>query len=66
VGRGSIQVEALISHSPSLSLCADLANGSKHLRLTRARVDPSTDVGRRHFHLMLGGGAAKNCCEIRS
>jgi hypothetical protein len=49
-------VEAFISRSPSLRLCADLANGSKHLTLTRPRVDAKTRVGRRDFSLVLGGG----------
>ncbi|MEX2644957.1 MAG: hypothetical protein WD249_01720 [Gaiellaceae bacterium] len=30
-------VEKFISRTPSLALCADLANGSKHLTLTRSR-----------------------------
>jgi hypothetical protein len=50
-------VEDFISSSPPLRLCADLANGSKHLKLTRrARVDPKTKIGSRHFSLELGDG----------
>jgi hypothetical protein len=47
-------VEALISASPELSLCADLANGSKHLKLTRHRVDPDARVGQRDYSLDIG------------
>jgi hypothetical protein len=49
-------VEQAISASPWLSLCADLANGSKHLTLTRARADPATKIGSKRFALNLGGG----------
>jgi hypothetical protein len=52
-------VEDFISQSPSLSLCADLANGSKHLKLTTHRVDADTKLGRRHFDLTLGGGVPR-------
>ena len=45
-------IEALVSASHSLSLCADIANGSKHLRLTRRpRVDASARIGRRRYEL---------------
>jgi hypothetical protein len=52
-------VEDFISESPSLRLCADLANGSKHLRLTRPRVDPEAKVGRRQYFLTLGSGVPR-------
>jgi hypothetical protein len=49
-------IEAFITRSPSLSVCADLANGSKHLTLTRPRTDPDATVGARHYELRLGSG----------
>lgn len=52
-------VEEFVSRSPDLLLCADLANGSKHLRLTRPRVDANTKVGRRDYALTLGSGVPK-------
>jgi hypothetical protein len=47
-------IESYISRSSNLSLCADLANASKHLELTSARTDADTAVGRRHYSLGLG------------
>ena len=47
-------IEDYINRSESLSVCADLANASKHLKLTRARVDTDTAVARRHFSLGVG------------
>jgi hypothetical protein len=49
-------VEAFISSSPSLSVCADLANGSKHLTLTSHRVDPDAAIGARHYEIGPGSG----------
>jgi hypothetical protein len=49
-------IEAFVSRSPSLSVCADLANGSKHLTLTRHRTDPDATVGARHYELGIGSG----------
>ena len=48
-------VEQLIKKSPPLSLCADLANGSKHLTLDKLRVDAATKIGARHYDLHVGG-----------
>ena len=42
------QVEAYVSSTPSLSLCADICNKAKHLmlnRLLRTGVEPSLPVG---------------------
>jgi len=39
-------VETYISATFWLKLCADLANGSKHLELSTARVDPKARVAR--------------------
>jgi hypothetical protein len=46
-------IEQFIDNSPNMCLCADLCNGSKHLRLKSLR---HTNVGRRQFSLGLGGG----------
>jgi hypothetical protein len=60
-------IEQFISVSRALSICADLANGSKHLRITRQpRVDASTKIGKRQFGLTLGGGSAEDNCPLRS
>jgi hypothetical protein len=40
--------DSFVNASPVLQLCADLANGSKHLRLTRSRTgDTSTTLARK-------------------
>jgi hypothetical protein len=57
-------VEQVITASTYLSLCADLANGSKHLTLTRSRADPTTRIGRRRFALNLGGGPPSSQCVV--
>lgn len=50
-------VEDLINGSPNLSLCADIANGSKHLTLKNPRHKPQPKTGRRHFSLNLTVGS---------
>lgn len=47
-------VETFANGPAPLGWCADLANGSKHLTLTKHRIDPTTAIGGRHFHLSLG------------
>ena len=50
-------VEGVISGSPNLSLCADLANGAKHLTLTSTRTgDRTTGFGNKLVKLGLGAG----------
>ncbi len=46
-------VEQFVANSFNLRLCADLCHGSKHLVLTSPRVDPATQIGRRHFGVTL-------------
>jgi hypothetical protein len=46
-------IEQVISQSRNLSLCADLCNGSKHLRLDRPRASADTKIGQRHFSVGL-------------
>jgi hypothetical protein len=44
--------DSLISRSPMLKLCADLANGSKHLVLTSTRTnDKSTGIARNDVNI---------------
>lgn len=51
----SSEVEDFVERTPSLRLCGDLANGSKHLQLDRPRVDPDARIGARNYKLGLGG-----------
>jgi hypothetical protein len=49
--------DSLIDASPVLQPCADLANGSKHLGLTRSRTgDTSTTIGRNDMTVFVGTG----------
>ena len=49
-------VEEFINNSEDLSLCADLCNGAKHLRLTRGtRSGGDPQFGKREFKAGLGG-----------
>ena len=49
-------IEQFVPASPNLSLCGDLANGTKHLRLTSTKTgDRNTGFGHRDFQLKLGG-----------
>jgi hypothetical protein len=58
-GVTKIDVHQLINTSPDLQLCADLANGSKHLVLTSPRTgDPSTTIARNDVAVHVGSGAA--------
>jgi hypothetical protein len=49
-------VESFVADSAALSICADLANGSKHLVLTTPRLGSGAKMGSRHYALTLGGG----------
>jgi hypothetical protein len=49
--------DSLIKKSVMLRLSADVANGSKHLRLTRSRTgDKSTDIARNDATVFVGTG----------
>lgn len=49
--------DRLINSSPTLKLCADLANGSKHLALTSTRTgDLATTITRNDAAVLLGLG----------
>lgn len=49
------KVEEFINNSKELSICADICNSIKHLKLTSTRSDQDPQFGQRKFHLHLGG-----------
>ncbi|MET7730301.1 hypothetical protein ABZT02_02900 [Streptomyces sp. NPDC005402] len=52
-------MEDLINSSPVLQVCADLANGSKHLKLNRTRTgDLSTTIARNDVEVSVGTGTS--------
>ena len=55
VGAAAEKVEEFIDNNKELSLCADICNGIKHLRLTRTRSGQDPRFGKRKFNLGLGG-----------
>ena len=59
--------DALIGGSLMLQLCADLANGSKHLVLTKARTgDKSTGITRNDVNILPGTGTAAHRFYVQS
>jgi hypothetical protein len=59
--------DALINASPVLQLCADLANGSKHLVLTRSRTgDLSTTIARNDVAVFVGTGTSAHRFYVAS
>lgn len=59
--------DSLIGRSPMLQLCADLANGSKHLVLTSTRTgDKSTAITRNDVNILMGTGAAAHRFYVQS
>jgi hypothetical protein len=59
--------DSLINASPVLQLCADLANGSKHLSLTRSRTgDASTTIGRNDVTVFVGTGTSAHRFYVQS
>jgi len=55
VGAAAAKAEEFINNSKELSLCADICNGLKHLKLTSTRSYQEPRFGKRKFHLVLGG-----------
>ena len=49
------KVEEFINNSKELSICADICNSTKHLKLTTPRSDKDPQFGQRKFHLGVGG-----------
>jgi hypothetical protein len=61
--------DALINGSTVLQLCADLANGSKHLTLrpTRSRTgDPTTTIARNDTTVFVGTGTSAHRFYVAS
>jgi len=59
--------DSLINKSMMLRLSADLANGSKHLRLTSSRTgDKSTDIARNDVTVFVGTGTAAHRFYVQS
>lgn len=55
-------MEPVIEASPSLRICADLANRSKHLEFTRKRED--AEVTRRNVTVTVGTPPSSTCEHI--
>ena len=59
--------DSLISSSPMLKLCADLANGSKHLVLTSTRTnDKSTAITRNDVNILMERGRLAHRFYVQS
>jgi hypothetical protein len=59
--------KALIKSSPTLQLCGDLANGSKHLVLTGSHTgDFSTTIARNDVAVMVGTGLSAHRFYVAS
>jgi hypothetical protein len=59
--------DALINASPVLQLCADLANGSKHLVLTSSRTgDLSTTIARNDVAVLVATGTSAHRFYVAS
>ena len=59
--------DRLINGSPVLKLCADLANGSKHLKLTGTRSgDLSTTISRNDVTVFAGTGTSAHRFYVES
>lgn len=59
--------DALINSSAALQVCADLANGAKHLVLTSSRTgDPGTSIARNDVTVFAGTGTAAHKFYVAS
>jgi len=66
-GMGKTAGDSLINGSRMLRLCADLANGSKHLELTSSRTgDKSTEIARNDVNVYAGTGTAAHRFYVQS
>jgi hypothetical protein len=66
-GVSKRQGDALINSSSVLAICADLANGSKHLVLTNPRTgDHSTTIARNDVTVFVGTGTSSHRFYIAS
>ena len=55
VGVAADKVEEFISNNEELRLCADICNGTKHLRLASSRSGEDPRFGQRKFKVHVGG-----------
>lgn len=55
VGAAAAKVEEFINNNKELSVCADICNGIKHLRLTSTRSGQDPRWGPQKFNVQLGG-----------
>lgn len=55
-GKVKNDIENFITKTEELSICADICNGSKHLKLKTPRKNSNTKVQAKHFSLYLGQG----------
>jgi hypothetical protein len=60
--------DSLTNRSTTLQLCADLANGSKHLKLTRRTRtgDPATGIARNDVTVFVGTGTSAHRFYVQS
>jgi hypothetical protein len=59
--------DSMINGSTTLQLCADLANGSKHFKLTRSRTgDLSTTIARNDATVFVGTGTSAHRFYVES
>lgn len=66
-GITKAEADSLINSSPMLRLCADLANGSKHLSLTGSRTgDKSTEIARNDVTIFAGTGTSAHRFYVQS
>jgi hypothetical protein len=57
------QIEDYINATPSLSICADICNGTKHLKLLEPRSGSPPRLGDRHI-TVYEGGPLDECISI--
>jgi hypothetical protein len=66
-GITTADCNSLIGRSPMLKLCGDLANGSKHLVLTRPHTrDTSTAITRNDVNILMGTGKVAHRFYLQS
>lgn len=53
----AVRVEQYINNTAELSLCADICNGLKHLKLRKNKSGESPKFGSRKFELNIGPGS---------
>jgi hypothetical protein len=59
------QIEDKVTNTPALAICADLCNGSKHLKLKKLRSGDQPKLGRKDVtlhltdHIIIAGGPPK-------